>query len=65
MPELLTILLPLKFHDYMSNGSKVIALTNKPKTHPQTDARLLKTIPPSLRYRCAGGKTRSTLAKVV
>jgi len=49
------ILLPSKFHDNL-NGLRLTALTNthtQPHTRKQT---LLKTIPPSLRYHCVGGK---------
>jgi len=51
------ILHPQKIEDNSSNDStsRVIALTN---TNSQT---LLKTIPPSLRYRCAGGNKHTEL----
>ena len=48
--ELLTILAPIQFHDDISNGSRVMALTNT-ATHQQI---LHTTIPRLLCYRCVG-----------
>jgi len=49
-PSFWVYLAPLKFNDDISNGPRVIALTNTP-THKQI---LVKTIPSSPRYSCAG-----------
>ena len=50
------ILLSLKFHDGISNGSRVFALTNG-QTHKRTDTQTDTTenISPSLRCCCMGG----------
>jgi len=60
------ILLPLKFHDNISAGSRVIALTNKQtnrQTHPQTYTTENNTT--SLRYATPVAKNRSTFAKLI
>ena len=55
-PSFRQYLAPIKFHDDVSNRSRVIALTNKQTDKHTYKQTLLKTIPPSLRRRCAGGK---------